>query len=157
MSTTIVAIVTLPLNKPSRASARARHSVNAPSTSAAPTPNGGPFAPATKPCANPHARPNAAASAVMRATPQPSEHQRRQRGDEQRTERDRRRVVRPFRTGHDKPSADAPPSAAHGTTASAPSPSAAISGVARSRAAGTGARRGQCRRGRGQSDCTACS
>ena len=67
--TTTVAIVALPAKRPTRPSVRARHTVIAASAIVAPIPNGGPWTPAMKPCANVHARAAAAKSAVNRVKP----------------------------------------------------------------------------------------
>src|SRR3989454_11754266 len=69
ITTTIVATAASPRNMPSRASARAKQTVNAPSASAAPMPNAGPPAPAANPAPKAQASPSAAMSAVIVSRP----------------------------------------------------------------------------------------
>src|SRR5437870_13136632 len=139
VTTTMVATVASPPNAPRRASARARHTVSAPSASAAPRPNVGPLVPAKNPCAKPHANAKADASAAARSRPS---HAKTVAASAATMSGANAMVA--ANAGHcvvdpasAKPSADGPPPAAHGTSTRATSAVAANAGVARSRDAGT--------------------
>src|SRR2546425_12960695 len=122
---TIVATVASPLNQPSRASARARHTVSAASTSAAPMPNAGPLTPAANPALSVHASANAAAA----ATP-PSRPHHAKSGTATEAAISGHSDVAPENA---RTRAEAAPPAAHGAGASAASAKAATTMVARSR------------------------